>query len=95
MGEQEGENVEEILSLLEENARISNAEIARMTGLEEADVKAIIADLERKGIVKKYKAIVNYAKAGIETVQALIDVNVCPERDTGYDAIAERISRFP
>ncbi|MGC9443876.1 MAG: Lrp/AsnC family transcriptional regulator [Candidatus Methanospirareceae archaeon] len=95
MGEQAGEKVEEILSMLEENARLSNAEIARMTGLEEADVKAIIADLERKGIVKKYKAIVNHAKAGIETVQALIDVNVSPERDTGYDNIAERISRFP
>ncbi len=95
MGEHKGEKEEEILSILEENARLSDAEIARMTGLEEADVKAIIADLERTGVVRKYKAIINYTKAGIETVQALIDVKVCPERDTGYDTIAERISRLP
>ncbi|MHC1599928.1 MAG: Lrp/AsnC family transcriptional regulator [Candidatus Methanospirareceae archaeon] len=91
----EKEKEEEILRILEENARLSDTEIARMIGVDANEVKKIIADLERKGIIKKYKAVLNYEKAGIEIVQALIDVKVSPERDTGYDSIAERISRFP
>ncbi len=85
----------EILRVLEGNARLSDAEIARMMGIKEDAVKAIIAELESKRIIRKYKAVINYEKAGIETVQALIDVKVSPERDTGYDSVAERISRFP
>ncbi len=86
---------EEILKILEENARISDKEIARMLGIEVNEVKEIISKLERAGVIRKYKAVINYEKAGIETVQALIDVKVSPERNTGYDSVAERISRFP
>lgn len=86
---------EEVLRLLEENARLSDAEVAKMLGLREDEVKGIIAELERRGIIRKYKAVINYEKAGIELVQALIDVKVSPERNTGYDSLAERISRFP
>ena len=91
----EKQKEKEVLSILEENARLSDAEIARMVGLDENEVTAIIAELERKGVVIKYKAVINYGRAGIETVQALIDVKVSPERDTGYDSVAERIARFP
>jgi DNA-binding Lrp family transcriptional regulator len=89
------EEEKEILRILEGNARQSDAEIARMTGMTATEVKGIIADLERRGIIRRYKAVINYEKAGVELVQALIDVNVTPERDTGYDSIAKRISRFP
>jgi DNA-binding Lrp family transcriptional regulator len=89
------EEEKEILRILEGNARQSDAEIARMTGMTATAVKEIIADLERRGIIRRYKAVINYEKAGVELVQALIDVNVTPERDTGYDSIAKRISRFP
>ena len=85
----------EILKILEENARLSNKEIATLAGLKESEVKSIIEELETKGIIRKYKAIINYEKAGIEAVQALIDIKVTPERSTGYDSIAERISKFP
>jgi DNA-binding Lrp family transcriptional regulator len=86
---------DEVLRLLEENARLSDAEIAMMLGLSEDEVKGIIADLERRGVIRKYKAVINYEKAGIELVQAVIDLKVSPERNTGYDSLAERISRFP
>jgi len=85
----------EILKILEENARLSDKEIATMAGLKESEVKSIIEELETKGIIRKYKAIIDYEKAGIEAVQALIDIKVTPERSTGYDNIAERISKFP
>ncbi len=95
MEEKDGGKEKEILRILGENARLSDAEIARMMGIEEEEVHKIIAGLESKGIIRKYKAVINYEKAGIETVQALIDVKVGPERDTGYDSVAERIARFP
>jgi len=86
---------EELLKILEENARISDKEIAKMVGMEEEEVEQTISELENSGIIRKYKALINHDKAGIETVQAVIDVKVSPERNTGYDSIAERISRFP
>jgi DNA-binding Lrp family transcriptional regulator len=86
---------EEILRILVENARASNKEIAKIVGMTEAEVKEVIAELERDGIIRKYKAVINYEKAGIETVQALIEIKISPERDTGYDSVAKRISKFP
>ncbi len=88
------QNEDEILKILEENARTSDSEIARMLGLDEAEVKSTISELEKRGIIRKYKALINYEKAGLETVQALIDVKLSPERGTGYDSVAERISKF-
>jgi len=85
----------EVLRILEENARLSDKEIATLAGLKESEVKSIIGELESRGIIRKYKAIIDYEKAGIESVQALIDIKVTPERSTGYDSIAERISKFP
>ncbi len=91
----EDEHRNAILKILENNARLTDREIAIQTGIEESKVKEIIKELENRGIIKKYKAIINYEKAGIETVQALLDIKVVPERNKGYDSIAERISRFP
>jgi len=88
------QNEDEILKILEENARTSDSEIARMLGLDEAEVKSTISELEKRGIIRKYKALINYEKAGLETVQALIDVKLSPERGTGYDSVAKRISKF-
>ncbi len=97
MGEKDEakEKEKEILQILEGNARLNDAEIARMAGMDAAEVSELIAGLERKGIIRSYKTVINYEKAGIEVVQAVIDVKVSPERDTGYDSVAERISRFP
>jgi len=92
---EERQKKEEILKILEENARLSDKEIARMLGLEEEDVKQTISELENRGVIKRYKAVINPEKAGIDTVQALIDVKVNSERNAGYDNVAERISRFP
>ena len=85
----------EIFGILQENARLSDKEIARMAEMAEEEVKGIISKLESKGIIIKYKAVINHEKAGIDTVQALIDIKISPERSTGYDSVAERISKYP
>jgi DNA-binding Lrp family transcriptional regulator len=87
--------IDEILSILSKDARTSVASIATLTGKNESEVKGQIADFEKRGIIKRYKTIIDWEKAGIEKVLAFIDVKVIPARDVGFDAVAERIYRYP
>lgn len=89
------EIMKEILEILGRDGRTTAKQIATMLGKKEEGVKKKIKEMEEKGIILKYKAVVNWDKAGEDLVYALIDVKVTPERDIGYDAIAERIIRFP
>ncbi len=84
-----------ILEILEENDRMTPEQIGIMLNMDPEDVKAKIKELEDKKIIAKYKAIINWEKATDNLVQALIEVKVTPERDAGFDDIAERIYRFP
>ncbi|MGI5098284.1 Lrp/AsnC family transcriptional regulator [Treponema socranskii] len=88
---------EEILDLLRENARLSVEDISAMTRKTEDEVRAVIKKLEDGGIIMKYAAIVNPEKDGEfkDRVHAEIEIQVTPERDRGFDAIADRIWRFP
>jgi DNA-binding Lrp family transcriptional regulator len=85
----------DILHILERDARATPAQIATMTGRDEAEVKAAVAAFESNGIIRSYRTRVDWAKAGEPRVFAFIDVAVVPERGTGYDHIAERIYRYP
>jgi DNA-binding Lrp family transcriptional regulator len=83
-----------ILRILEENGRISPEEIATMTTLSADDVAGRIRALEDARVIRKYTAVINWEKAGNGEVSAIIELKVSPERDFGYDRIAERLSRF-
>jgi len=85
----------EILKILEKDARADPKEIATMIGKPESKVVKAITDMEKKGIIIGYKTIINWERAGAEDIYALIDIKVNLDREKGYDAIAERISRFP
>jgi DNA-binding Lrp family transcriptional regulator len=86
-----------ILSMLEKNARVTPSQIAKATGQAAGKVKSRIRDYEKKGVIVKYKAVINrdLVEDNGETVQALIEVKVAPEKDRGFDHLAERIYRFP
>lgn len=86
---------DELIALLEENARLSPEEIATMLDRPVAEIRAAIEALERDGVIVKYKAVVNDEKRAMDVVTALIEVKVSPERESGFDAVAERIYRFP
>ncbi|MCL5026118.1 MAG: Lrp/AsnC family transcriptional regulator [Chloroflexi bacterium] len=85
----------ELLRALERDARLTPAQLAVMLGCTEAEVKSAIERLEKRGIILRYKTVVNWEKAGKEAVSALIEVKVMPQREVGFDAVAERIYRFP
>jgi len=87
--------MEEILQLLTDDARLSPAQIAERTGKPEAEVAEAIAELEAQGIIRGYKAIVNWEKAGLEHVYGFIEVKVTPQRGLGFDAVAARLMEFP
>ncbi|MGL4982004.1 MAG: Lrp/AsnC family transcriptional regulator [Treponemataceae bacterium] len=88
--------MEEIISLLQNNARLSIEDIAAMTKKTEADVVDIIKKLEKDGVILKYSAIINPDKIEKqkEAVRAVIEIQVVPQREHGFDAIASRIYRF-
>ncbi|MCR4579036.1 MAG: Lrp/AsnC family transcriptional regulator [Treponema sp.] len=89
--------MEEILELLRQNARLSIEDIAAMTKKTPDEVQAIIKKLEDDGVILKYAAIVNPEKdkAAKDKVVAEIQIQVQPQREHGFDAIADRIYRFP
>jgi DNA-binding Lrp family transcriptional regulator len=85
----------EILKILEENACTTTKQLATMTGSTEGEVKKLIEKAEEDKVILKYKTLVNWDKVGDEHVWALIEVKITPQRDVGFDSIAERIYRFP
>lgn len=89
--------MEEILDLLRDNARLSVEDIAAMTKKTPEEVKSIIAKLEADGIILKYAAIVNPEKdvSAKQKVCAEIQIQVTPQREHGFDALADKIYRFP
>ena len=89
--------MEEILQLLKDNARLSTEDIAAMTKKTVEEVNQIIKKFEDEGVILKYSAILNPDKVAEnkEKVRAIIEIQVTPEREHGFDAIAERIYRFP
>jgi DNA-binding Lrp family transcriptional regulator len=90
--------VREILELLERDARLSPDTIATMTGGTVAEVTAAIAEWEASGVVRRYKAVIDWDAVdedlASETVTAFIDVSLSPAREVGFDDVAERIARF-
>jgi len=90
--------VQEIIDVLQADGRATPERIAVMTGLEVEVVREQIEAWERAGVIRRYKAVIDPGRlraiSGAETVTALIDVSVSPERGVGFDAVAARIARF-
>ncbi|NLA38522.1 MAG: Lrp/AsnC family transcriptional regulator [Methanomicrobiales archaeon] len=84
-----------LLQLLEENCRTPVSDLAVMAELSEQDTKDRIRRLEEIQAIRRYAAVVDWERAGDGIVAAVIELKVSPERDFGYDRIADRIARFP
>jgi DNA-binding Lrp family transcriptional regulator len=87
--------MDELLKLLQSNALESRENLARMLNLPAAEVGQRIADYEKRGVIRGYQAILDEDKLDLDKVTAVIEVKVTPQREGGFDTIAERISRFP
>jgi len=87
--------VRDILQILEQEANTTPEQMAERTGLSKRKVTRLVRELEAAGVIRKYRAVINWERAGAERVYAFIEVRVTPERGRGFDAVAERILRFP
>ena len=87
--------MEEILEILEKNSRYTDQEIAVMTGKTVEEVREAIRDYEERSIIAGYTTLINWENTGRETVTALIEVQITPQRGVGFDKVAERIYKFP
>ena len=84
----------EILEKLEQDCRISSKNLSLMLNKEEGEIKDIVESLERERIIIGYKAIIDWDKTAKEYVTALIELKVVPQRDGGFDKIAEKICNY-
>lgn len=87
--------MEQVLELLQENAKLSSAQLAAMLGEKEEDVARAVAAYEKDGAIKGYQALVNWERTDIHRATALIELRVSPQKDTGFDEIAGRVMNFP
>lgn len=87
--------MDELLKLLKRNALETPENLAKMLNLSADEVRARIAEYEKRGIIRGYQAVVNEDQLAINKVTAVIEVKVTPEREGGFNAVAERISKFP
>lgn len=85
----------QILKIIERDARKTPAEIAVMTGKTEEEVAQAVAEMEKSGVIHGYKTVIDWEKAGRERVFAFIDVRVTPSRGVGFDDVAKRIYNYP
>lgn len=84
--------MEQLLKLLEKNPTLTPKQMAVMLDREESEVRAMIDDCTKKGIIKGYRAIIDWEKAETQMVKALIELKVTPKKGRGFDEIAMAIA---
>jgi DNA-binding Lrp family transcriptional regulator len=87
--------MDELLKILQTNALEPRENIGRMLGVPAGEVDARIQDYEKRGVIRGYQAILNEDELDLDKVTAVIEVKVTPQREGGFDTIAQRVSRFP
>jgi DNA-binding Lrp family transcriptional regulator len=88
-------NMDELLEILEKNSRFTAEEIALMLNKSADEVREAIKKLEDDSVIAGYNTLINWDKTDKESVSALIEVKVTPQRGEGFDKVAERIYRYP
>ncbi len=85
----------ELLKLLENDARLTADQLAIMLDCDKKTVESQLEELEANGTILGYKAIIDWEKTEEESVTAMIDVKLTPQRDRGFDRVAEKIYNYP
>ncbi|MBQ8975191.1 MAG: Lrp/AsnC family transcriptional regulator [Oscillospiraceae bacterium] len=84
----------EVLKLLEEDGQLTPAQIASMLNMEQSEVEKIIEKCVSENIIIGSTTLIDWDKTSDETVTAMIEVKISPQRGDGYDRIAERIFQY-
>ena len=90
----ENKSMEQLLKLLENNARLPVEDIAAMLDKSPAEIAAMMDLAKAQGLIKGYKTLVNWEKVGTDRVEAVIELHVSPKKSHGFDEIAQIIAEF-
>ena len=88
------EKMQELLQILEQHARLSLEDIAAMMDVSAAQAAALLDEANEKGYIHGYQALVDWEKAGVNQVEAMIELHVSPRKDRGFEEIAAAIAAF-
>ena len=86
--------MKKLLQLLEDDSTLTHAQLASMTGMTEAEVTAAVKEYEKNNVILGYQALVDWDRTDRESVTALIEVSVTPQRGEGFHRVAERIYQY-
>ncbi len=84
----------ELLKLLSRNARYTTSELAVMLAASEEAVEKEIKELEKQGIICGYKAVIDWDRLDGAYVSAIVELNVVPKADLGFEEVAERVASY-
>ena len=87
--------MDQLLKLLRDNAALTPTHLSKILSLSEAEVTSRIKAYEKEQVILGYRTILNEEKLGVDTVRAVIEVKITPERGGGFDRLAERIAKYP
>ncbi|MBQ2767389.1 MAG: Lrp/AsnC family transcriptional regulator [Clostridia bacterium] len=87
--------MDQLLKMLEDDATLTPEQIALMCEKEVGDIRSLIKKYEKEGVILGYKTIIDWDKTDREYVSALIELKVTPQRDRGFDKVAEKIYNYP
>ncbi len=85
----------QVLQILEDNSELTAEEIAAKLGITVKQVESIIKQAEEQGIIRKYRALIDWSKLGEERIMALIEVRASPHAEKGFKEVARIINSFP
>ena len=86
--------MDQLLKLLRDNAALKPAQISALLNVPEAEVIAKIKTYEADQVILGYRTILNEEKLGVDVVRAVIEVKITPEREGGFNRLAERIAKY-
>ena len=84
-----------LLNLLNKNARASTADLATMLGMSEEDVVAQIDEMEKEGLIRGYKAVIDWDQLDNAYVSAIIELKVTPKAGFGFEDVAAKVMKYP
>lgn len=85
----------QLLKILENNPRYQTKDLADILGETEEEIQNTTEKLEKEKVIVGYHTVINWDKTNADHVEAVIEVSAKPERETGYDKIAEKIANYP
>jgi DNA-binding Lrp family transcriptional regulator len=84
----------DVLKLLAQNAKYTTEDIATMLGISADEVAKIIKELEKDGVIRGYKAVIDWEKMDGAYVSAIVELNVVPKAGLGFEEVAEKVMKY-